>query len=57
MMSFFHTEYYSSWLFSSKCFTMAARILLVRVTRGFFDCDVDGACERIATTPFLPNLE
>lgn len=48
---------YSSRLFSSKCFTMAASILLVRVTRGVFDDEDEGGLERMATIPLLPNVE
>ena len=33
---------YSSWLISSKCLTMAASILFVRVTRGVFADEVVG---------------
>ena len=48
---------YSSRLFSSKCFTMAASILLVRVTRGVFDDEDEGGLVRMATIPLLPNVE
>ena len=48
---------YSSRFFPSKCLTMAARILLVRVTRGVLDDEVEGGLERMATIPLLPKVE
>ena len=47
---------YSSLLVSSKCLTMAANILFVRVTRGVFADEVVGGLDNMATRPLLPNL-
>ena len=47
---------YSSLLVSSKCLTMAANILFIRVTRGVFADEVVGGLDNMATRPLLPNL-
>ena len=47
---------YSSFLVSSKCLTMAANILFVRVTRVVFADEVVGGLDNMATSPLLPNL-
>ena len=35
---------------------MAASILLVRVTRGVFDDEMEGGLDRMATMPLLPEV-
>ena len=47
---------YSSLLVFSKCFTMAANILFVRVTRGVFADEVVRGLDNMATSLLLPNL-
>ena len=41
---------------SSKCFTIASTILVVRVTRGTNKRADNGGFDRMQTSPFLPNL-
>ena len=47
---------YSSLLISSKCLTMAANILFVRVTRVVFADEVVSGLDNMATSPLLPNF-
>ena len=56
MWCFYKHLSYSSWLISSKCLTMAASILFVRVTRGVFADEVVGGLDRMATRALLPNV-
>ena len=49
-------SYSSRLLFGSKCLMMAASILLVRVTRGAFDDEMEGGLHRMATMPLLPEV-
>ena len=47
---------YSSLLVSSKCQTMAANILFVRVTRVVFADEVVGGLDNMATTNLVYSL-
>ena len=47
---------YSSLLVFSKCLTIAANILFVRVTRGVFADEVVSGLDNMATSPLLPNF-
>ena len=47
---------YSSLLVSSKCLTMAANILFIRVTRGVFADEVVGGLDNMALVLFYQTL-
>lgn len=47
---------HSLWFFSSKCLTMAANVLFVRVTRGIFAVEVVDGFEKMPTGTRSPNV-